>query len=57
VEGLWVCSALGGRGIASAPLAGRLLAARMSGGAWPMEASLAAAVDPARWLVRAARRG
>lgn len=57
IDGLWLCSALGSRGITSAPLAGRLLAARIAGAPWPVERSLADALDPARWLVRAARRG
>jgi len=57
IEGLFVCAALGGRGITLAPLLGRLLAAQITGGALPLEQSLVDAVDPARWLVRAARRG
>lgn len=56
VEGLWLCTALGGRGITLAPLLGRLLATQIAGQPWPVEQALADAVDPARWLVRAARR-
>lgn len=54
--GLWVATGLGGRGITLAPLLGRLLAAQVSGAPWPVEASLAEAVDPARWTLRAQRR-
>jgi tRNA 5-methylaminomethyl-2-thiouridine biosynthesis bifunctional protein len=39
-----------------APLLGRLVAAQATGSPWPVEQDLADAVDPARWLVRAARR-
>ncbi len=54
--GLWVLGALGGRGITLAPLAAELLAARIAAVPWPVERDLAAAVDPARWAVRRARR-
>ena len=54
---LWVLTALGSRGLTLAPLLGRLIAAQVSGTPWPLEQDLADAVDPARWLVRAARRG
>jgi tRNA 5-methylaminomethyl-2-thiouridine biosynthesis bifunctional protein len=53
--GLFTVTALGGRGIASAPLAGALVAAQATGTPWPVERDLAAAVDPGRWRVRAAR--
>ena len=56
VPGLYVCTALGGRGITMAPLLGRLLAAQITGGPLPLERSLVDAVDPARFRVRAARR-
>jgi tRNA 5-methylaminomethyl-2-thiouridine biosynthesis bifunctional protein len=56
VDGLHVCTALGGRGITLAPLLGALLAAQITGAPLPLEQSLVDAVDPARWLVRAARR-
>lgn len=55
--GLFALNALGGRGLSWGPLLGELLAAQISGDPWPVEASLAEAVDPARWLVRAARQG
>ena len=54
--GLFVCSAFGARGVTLAPLAGALLAAQISGTPLPLEQDLVDAVDPARWLVRAARR-
>jgi tRNA 5-methylaminomethyl-2-thiouridine biosynthesis bifunctional protein len=54
--GLHVLTGLGSRGITLAPLMGRLLAARIEGAPWPLERDLADAVDPARWLVRRARR-
>ena len=55
--GLFVLTALGARGLTLAPLLGRLLAAQATGAPWPLEQDLADAVDPARWRVRAARRG
>jgi tRNA 5-methylaminomethyl-2-thiouridine biosynthesis bifunctional protein len=54
--GLYVLTALGSRGITLAPLLGEWLAATMSGMPSPLERRLADAVDPARWLVRRARR-
>lgn len=54
--GLFVCTALGGRGITLAPLLGRLLAAQIAGSPLPLPQSLVDAVDPVRWRVRAARR-
>ncbi len=56
VEGLFVLTALGARGLTLAPLLGRLVAAQATGTPWPLEQDLADAVDPARWRVRAARR-
>jgi len=55
-QGLFVLTALGARGITLAPLLARLVAAQASGSPWPLEQDLADAVDPARWIVRAARR-
>ncbi len=54
-EGLFVCTALGGRGITLAPLLGALIAAQAAGSPWPLEQSLVDAIDPARWRVRAQR--
>jgi tRNA 5-methylaminomethyl-2-thiouridine biosynthesis bifunctional protein len=53
--GLFVLTALGSRGLTLAPLLARLVAAQATGTPWPLEQDLADAVDPARWLVRAAR--
>ena len=53
--GLFVLTALGARGLTLAPLLGRLIAAQATGAPWPLEHDLADAVDPARWIVRAAR--
>ncbi len=54
--GLYVATAFGGRGLTLAPLAGQLLAAQITGMPWPLERSLAEAMDPARWWVRAKRK-
>ncbi|MBB3280848.1 FAD-dependent 5-carboxymethylaminomethyl-2-thiouridine(34) oxidoreductase MnmC [Mitsuaria sp. BK037] len=48
-RGLMVLGALGSRGITSATLCAELIAAQLTGAPWPMEASLAEAVDPARF--------
>ena len=55
-SGLFVLTALGSRGITLAPLLGELIASMAEGAPLPMERRLADALDPARWLVRAARR-
>ena len=44
------------RGLTWAPLAAELLASQLDGEPLPLEAELAAALDPARFLVRARRR-
>ncbi len=54
--GLFVLTALGARGLTLAPLLGRLVAAMATGAPWPLEQDLVDAVDPGRWIVRAARR-
>ena len=54
--GLFVLTALGARGLTLAPLLGRLVAAMATGSPWPLEQDLVDAVDPGRWIVRAARR-
>lgn len=54
-RGLFVLTALGARGLTLAPLLARLVAAQATGTPWPLEQDLADAVDPGRWLVRAAR--
>jgi len=55
--GLFVFTALGSRGITWSALGARVLAASITGAPAPMEASLLDAVDPARFVSRAARRG
>ena len=54
--GLFIIGALGSRGLIWAPLATRLLCAWVEATPMPLEAELLDAVDPARWLVRQARR-
>lgn len=54
--GLHLAIGFGGRGITLAPLLGDLVAARIAGTPLPLEQSLVDRVDPARWIVRAARR-
>lgn len=56
VPGLFVCTALGSRGITWAPLAAELLAALVLGRPLPVEADLADALDPARFAARLARK-
>lgn len=55
LQGLFVLTGLGARGLTLAPLMARLVAAQATGTPWPVEQDLADAVDPARWLVRQAR--
>lgn len=55
--GLMVCGALASRGITWATLCGELIAAQLTGAPWPVEASLAEALDPARFAARAQRQG
>lgn len=55
--GLFVLTALGSRGLSWGPLAAEVLAAWISGAPMPVEGRLRDALDPARWQVRAARRG
>ena len=54
--GLYVCTALGSRGITWSALGARLLAATIAGAPLPLEASLVDAVDPARFVSRQVRR-
>ena len=59
VPGLFVASGLGSRGLTWAPLAGRLIAAWITGSPYPLAADLVDALDPARFAtrrVRASRR-
>ena len=54
--GLHLACGFGARGITLAPLLGDLVAARIAGTPLPLPQSLVDLVDPARWIVRAARR-
>jgi tRNA 5-methylaminomethyl-2-thiouridine biosynthesis bifunctional protein len=54
--GLHVLAALGSRGLTWGPLLGEVVAAWITGTPMPVEARLRDALDPARWLVRGARR-
>ena len=56
VRGLYLFTALGSRGITQAALGGELLAAWISGTPLPLPAPLLDALDPARYICRAARR-
>ena len=53
--GLWLHIGLGSRGLTTTHLCAELIAAQACGAPWPLEADLVDAIDPARWLVRAAR--
>jgi tRNA 5-methylaminomethyl-2-thiouridine biosynthesis bifunctional protein len=57
IPGLHCLLGYGARGMVWAPLAAELLAAQMENEPLPIEAELVAAVDPARFLLRARRRG
>ena len=54
--GLYMIGALGSRGLIWAPLAAQMLCAWVESTPMPLEADLLDALDPARWLVRLARR-
>ena len=56
VAGLWTVSALGSRGLTLTMLAAQLLVARLSGGPLPMTKRHAAALDPARFALKHARK-
>jgi tRNA 5-methylaminomethyl-2-thiouridine biosynthesis bifunctional protein len=55
VPGLYVCTALGSRGITWAALSGHVLASVITGSPVPLEAQLLDAIDPARFVVRQKR--
>ena len=55
--GLYLFTGLASRGIAWSVLGGQVLAAVISGAPVPLEAPLVDAIDPARFALRAARRG
>jgi tRNA 5-methylaminomethyl-2-thiouridine biosynthesis bifunctional protein len=54
--GLYAVSGFGARGLVWASLMGEFLASALEGEPLPLERSLAAAIDPARYLLRPARR-
>lgn len=54
--GLHLACGFGARGITLAPLLGDLVAARIAGTPLPLPQGLVDLVDPARWIVREARR-
>ncbi len=56
-DGLYCIGALGSRALASAPLAAELLAAMIDGGPLPTSRTVAEALQPVRFLVRAQKRG
>ncbi|MGE4063690.1 MAG: bifunctional tRNA (5-methylaminomethyl-2-thiouridine)(34)-methyltransferase MnmD/FAD-dependent 5-carboxymethylaminomethyl-2-thiouridine(34) oxidoreductase MnmC [Rhodospirillaceae bacterium] len=55
-HGLYVLTALGARGVVSAPLAAEMLACHITGEPWPLERDLVTALHPARFLVRELKR-
>ena len=57
LDGLYVNTAHGSRGLISAPIAGELLAAYLDGGPAPLPASVVDALHPSRFLLRALIRG
>lgn len=56
LPGLWLLTALGSRGLSLAAACGQWLAAEMDGEAPGLDAGLRAAIDPARFAWRRARR-
>lgn len=56
LPGAYALFALGSRGLVLAPLLAQLVVAQMEGEPWPIERDLAAAVDPARFLLQRLRR-
>lgn len=55
--GLYGAFGYGSRGLVWAALGAELIAAQIEGEPWPLERELAEAIDPARFLIRALRRG
>ncbi len=54
--GLYALTGLGARGLVSAPLAGEIVAAHITGEPWPVERDLVTALHPGRFLVRDLKR-
>ena len=57
LNGVHAILGLGSRGVVWAPLAAELLASQLAGEPSPLEPELTVAVDPARFHMRALRRG
>jgi tRNA 5-methylaminomethyl-2-thiouridine biosynthesis bifunctional protein len=57
LEGLYVMAGLGARGVQSAPLLADMLSAYISGGPSPVDRQIREALHPARFLIRAIRKG
>lgn len=57
VPGLYAALAYGSRGLTWSVLGAELLAAQIDGGPLPLEADLAAALDPGRFVLRALQHG
>lgn len=57
IPGLYAALAYGSRGLTWSVLGAELLAAQVDGGPLPLEAELAAALDPGRFILRALRHG
>lgn len=55
--GLYLASGYGSRGLVWAPLMAELLACQIEGEPLPLETDLLSSLDPARFFLRAARRG
>lgn len=55
--GLYGAFAFGSRGLVWALLGAELVASQLEGEPWPLEADLAEALDPSRYLLRALRQG
>lgn len=55
--GLWTLTALGSRGLTLSLLGAELVVARMLGEPWPLTRHQADALDPARFVLKAARAG
>lgn len=57
IDGLYICTGFGAHGMASAPICGEMIAAMISGEPLPVPRDLAAALMPARFLLRDLKRG
>lgn len=55
VPGLWTLCALGSRGLSLSMLGAELLVAKLNNEPWPLEKSLADALDPARFALKQSR--